>query len=406
MTRPLVTLHRWFGLFAALFLFVSGLTGAIISWDHELDERLNPHLFRAAGAGTPLPPLELAARLEASDPRLRVRFMNLTAEPGRSFLVSVEPRLDPAAGRPFELGFNQVALDPASGAVLGQREWGKVSLDRENLLPFLYKLHYSMHIPEGFGLELGVLFMGILAIAWVIDCFVALWISFPNPASWRRSFAFRWRAGGYRLNFDLHRSGGVWLFPLVLMLAVTSVSMNLKEQVMRPVVGWFSTLSPSPFAGKAAATPERPVEPAVALPAVLARAEAEARRRGIAEPMGGFFLSTTFGVYGVGFYQPGNSHGDGGLGNAWLYFDARTGEPAGADVPGTGTAGDLFLQAMFPLHSGRIIGVPGRILMSVCGLAIALFSVTGLVIWARKRKARSRKRHAPAPCALMEEASR
>jgi uncharacterized iron-regulated membrane protein len=26
----------------AAFLFVSGLTGAVISWDHELDEWLNP----------------------------------------------------------------------------------------------------------------------------------------------------------------------------------------------------------------------------------------------------------------------------------------------------------------------------------------------------------------------------
>lgn len=28
---PMVMLHRWFGLAAALFLFVSGLTGAVIS---------------------------------------------------------------------------------------------------------------------------------------------------------------------------------------------------------------------------------------------------------------------------------------------------------------------------------------------------------------------------------------
>jgi uncharacterized iron-regulated membrane protein len=44
----MVMLHRWFGLAAALFLFVSGLTGAVISWDHELDAWLNPQLFQAA----------------------------------------------------------------------------------------------------------------------------------------------------------------------------------------------------------------------------------------------------------------------------------------------------------------------------------------------------------------------
>jgi uncharacterized iron-regulated membrane protein len=34
--------HRWLGLAIATFLFVSGLTGAVISWDRELDRVLNP----------------------------------------------------------------------------------------------------------------------------------------------------------------------------------------------------------------------------------------------------------------------------------------------------------------------------------------------------------------------------
>src|SRR5437764_1338611 len=38
-------LHRWAGLLTAGFLFFSGITGAIISWDHELDDVLNSHLF-------------------------------------------------------------------------------------------------------------------------------------------------------------------------------------------------------------------------------------------------------------------------------------------------------------------------------------------------------------------------
>jgi uncharacterized iron-regulated membrane protein len=130
------------------------------------------------------------------------------------------------------------------------------------------------------------------------------------------------------------------------------------------------------------------------VPEVVGKARAEAARRGWTVPPGGVFLSTAFGVYGVGFFESGNAHGDGGLGNPWLYFDARSGEPAGEVIPGRGSAGDIFLQAMFPLHSGRIIGVPGRILMTCCGLAVAMLSVTGIVIWARKRRARVAKAEA------------
>ena len=81
-------------------------------------------------------------------------------------------------------------------------------------------------------------------------------------------------------------------------------------------------------------------------------------------------------------------HGDGGLGNPWLYFDAATGAFVSAQIPGTGSAGDIFMQAQFPLHSGRILGFPGRVMMSIFGLFVALVSITGVLIWARKRRAR------------------
>jgi uncharacterized iron-regulated membrane protein len=164
--------------------------------------------------------------------------------------------------------------------------------------------------------------------------------------------------------------------------------MNLSAQVMRPVVEWFSPLTPSPFASRSPAA--RPIEPQVGRAEVLARAQAESQRRGFTEPAGGMFLSPEFGLWGVGFFKAGHDHGDGGLGNAWLYFDSRTGEPAGEHVPGTGSAGDIFLQSMFPLHSGRILGLPGRILVSVLGAAIALFSATGVWLWWSRRVARER----------------
>ncbi|HRB97292.1 MAG TPA: PepSY-associated TM helix domain-containing protein, partial [Nitrosomonas sp.] len=62
----------------------------------------------------------------------------------------------------------------------------------------------------------------------------------------------------------------------------------------------------------------------------------------------------------------------------------------GDRIPGSGSAGDIFLDAQFPLHSGRILGLPGRIMISILGLLVAMLSVTGIIIWQRKRWARAR----------------
>lgn len=395
MRSVLVVLHRGFGLFIAVFLFISGLTGAIISWDHELDEWLNPQLFvaRSAFRSSTAPvqsPLALAQQLETRQPELLVTFLPLNIESGHTLTMSVTGHNQPTTGKAAVLDYNQLALDPVTAEIQGKRLWGALSLTRENLLPFLYKLHYSMHLPDGWGMELGVLLMGIVGIVWALDCMIALWISFPALSVWRKSFTFRWRQGGYKFHFDLHRSGGVWIWGVLLIVAVTSVSMNLGTQVMRPLVSRFSTLTPTPFETRTPVAMDQTIPPTIPRETVLHLARKEAQQRGWAQPAGAIFYAPQHGLYGVGFFSPGNGHGDGGLGNPWLYFDGGTGTFLGAQVPGQGSAGDLFMQAQFPLHSGRILGLPGRILMSLIGLAVALLSATGVLIWIRKRQARQR----------------
>jgi uncharacterized iron-regulated membrane protein len=390
-SRQILTLlHRWVGLFLAVFLFISGLTGAIISWDHELDEWLNPQLFNRQNQGEPLSPLALADQFEASNPKILITWLPLSIEPEHNLGLSVIGRIDPATGKAFDLGFNQIALDPVNGEIRGTRMWGKISLNREDFLSFLYKLHFSMHIPDAFDIELGIIFMGILAIVWCIDCFIALWISFPNLQTWRKSFAFRWQQGGYKLNFDLHRSGGVWLWGLLLILAVTAVSMNLKLEITRPIVSIFSELTPDPFAIRTPNPHDEPIEPGIGRHEIIRLASAEAQRRNWQTPLGGMFYEPEYGIYGVTFHEPGHDHAEFGLGNPWFYFDGQDGTYLGDRIPGSGSAGDIFLDAQFPLHSGRILGLPGRIMISILGLLVAALSVTGVIIWQRKRWVRLR----------------
>lgn len=392
-----VRLHRWFGLSAALFLVLAGLTGAVIAWDHELDAWLNPSLFQARGVGPSLSAGELAQRVEAADPRVRLRYMDLNAEPGKSLSVFVEPRIDPSSGTPFAVSYNQVFVDPSSGEILGRREHGRLSVSREHLLPFIYKLHYTLHLPATGGLDTGRFLMGLVSLAWVLDCAIAIWLSFPRLSAWRRSLSFRWREGGHRLNFDLHRSGGVCLFPVLGLLALSSVAMNLEHEVLRPVVSLFSTLAPAPF-GEPGERVRAEGSTRLSLDEAIAIAAREGRSRAWTAAPGGVVAQPASERYSIGFFEPGGSHGDGGLGPPWLHLDARSGAVLGASVPGEGSAGDLLLQAMFPIHSGRIAGTPGRVAWTVLGLAIASLPVTGLLIWARKRRARivSCKLRAPA----------
>src|SRR5262245_45901310 len=136
--RGLWTLvHRWVGLIIAGFLFVAGVTGAVISWDHELDEWLNPHLHDARAAGLPLSSFILARAIETRDPRARVTYFKLAPEEGHSLYFFVTGRIDPVTKRQYEMEYNQVYIDPATGEELGKRKYDQVwPITRETLVSF------------------------------------------------------------------------------------------------------------------------------------------------------------------------------------------------------------------------------------------------------------------------------
>jgi uncharacterized iron-regulated membrane protein len=390
-------IHRWCGLLTAAFLFVSGITGAVISWDHELDDLLNPHLMEAHTPGTPRDPLALARQVEARHPDVRVSYVPLHAQAGKSLALGVAPRIDPATGALRSPGFNQVFVDPVSGVELGRREWGAVwPISRETFVSFLYRLHYSLHLPDRWGIWL----MGAIAVVWTLDCFVGFYLTLPvrrqtaNPGKswwqrWRPAWMVRWRGGGAKLNFDLHRAFSLWTWIVLFVLAFTAFSLNLYREVFYPVMQTFTRVTPSPFDTRVPADLQHPVEPRVPYGDVVARAGTEARRRGWDAPVGSLYYSQEYGIYMVSLFAPGDDHGTGGVGPALLYYDGLDGRLLGDRQPWKGTAADIFVQAQFPLHSGRILGLPGRILISCMGLVVAMLSATGVIIWWRKRASRA-----------------
>ncbi|HAT31183.1 MAG TPA: peptidase [Janthinobacterium sp.] len=413
MRRVATLLHRWAGLLIACFLFVSGLTGAVISWDHELDELLNAQLIDAPGVGPARPALELARAVEVRHPRMQVLSVPMAAETGHSLDFYVEPRLDPATGALYPAPYNQVFVDPVTGLELGTRNWGAAwPITRATFVSFLYRLHYTLHIPRLWGIDTwGLWLMGGIAMIWTLDCLVAFYLTLPQrrrtpaltlvaPAAvrpppkswwqrWRPAWRIRFGAGGAKLNFDLHRAFGLWTWLLLFIIAFTAFSLNLYREVFFPAMSLVSNVTPSPFDLRTPSGPDKPMAATLSYADVLARARADGARRGWREPVGELSYAREYGIYSVAFFLPRDEQGAGGVGHRQLYYDGRDGALLGERQPWKGTLADIFVQAQFPVHSGRILGIPGRVLISLMGLIVAMLSVTGVLIWWRKRAARA-----------------
>lgn len=375
MIRAILTrLHRYGGLALAIFLVSSGLTGSLIVFYAELDRALNPDLYAVPESAARLMPSALAARVERQLPGAKVTLLSLPP-PGRASEVWVVP-----TGK--ALAYNQVFADPATGTVKGKRLWGAAGLTRAALMPMLYLFHYSLMLPG----VIGIFLMGIVGCLWTIDCFVAFALTLPRArpfwTKWRPAWRIKSGAGPYRLNFDLHRAGGLWLWGLLLILATSGVALNLPDQVFRPVLKVFTTLSPTLH-------DLRPPKPRSA-PALLSFDDA--LRLGRAKVPGDYvprwlFREDEHAIIGVGYGGTGDRGLD-GFGLSYRYFDDRSGAEVLRQEAGKGRPADIYAGMQYQLHSGRILGWPGRILVCLSGLLVAMLSVTGVVIWNRKRRAK------------------
>lgn len=390
MARPLLLrLHRYVGLAIAAFLVTAGLTGSVIAFKQELDEWLNPDLFFTGTAGQFLPPQTLVNGIEARDARVRVNFLSLPRESGRAVEALVEPRLEPISQQAYRLSYDTVFVDPISGRLLGQRHRDACCFERQNVMNFLHHFHYSLRLPGIWGM----LLMGLVALLWAIDCFVGLYLTLPRGTpfwgKWKTAWLIKHGASSVRLNFDWHRASGLWVWGLLLLMATSGVALNLPDQIFKPVVSLFSPLTPGVF-DRAHDGRKDSNQPVISFDAMLARGEAEASRRGWQgwSPTSIRHIADS-GFFGVGFdghAQPTNAPR---LGMRWLYFDDRNQRLLDTYIPGKGTAGDQLLQLQFPLHSGQIAGMTGRIIIAVMGWVVILLSITGIILWWQKREGRS-----------------
>ncbi|MBS0455173.1 MAG: PepSY domain-containing protein [Proteobacteria bacterium] len=388
-------LHRYLGLAMLALLFVIALTGSVMAFEHEIDAWLNPELLRTGHTLAPLPTDELVARVERADARLRVSFVPLDGRPGEALELRVAPRVDAANGQPYELSFDRLLVDPSSAKVLGQRRWGALIFDRAHVVSMLYLLHRKLQLPDPWGMWV----TGGVALSWLITSLVGACLTLPRRRARPGEFWQRWKpawkiksgARWQRTTFDMHRAVALWSLPVALVAALSGVYFNLGHEVFKPVVSLFGAITPNPaqtlprLANGEQRTPVLGIEEAVA----QARTHLPPSAQGFV-PWYAMHLPRQ-GVYRIAFKEEGMRERALRLRYEQVFIDDQSGEAKGMNGYDSGTGADRFLMWQYPLHSGKVLGLGGRLLVCALGLMTALLCATGLLVWWSRRRSGARQ---------------
>lgn len=369
-------LHRWCGLVLGAVIVLAGLTGSLLVFQPEIEDSLNADLHRAVQAGPPLPLSALQQAVVQRYRQARIARMQLDAGPGRAMLIDLAPR---SAATP--LAFNQIWLDPATGATLATRRWGAVRFDRRHIMSLVYRLHRTLLL-DGPGKTV----TGCIALAWLLGTLIGCWLAWPRRGKWRQSLTIKRGAGPFRLLYDLHRAAGLLTAPVFVLITVSALFFNL-DGLARPAINALSPLSPAP-AGSPAPLAAQQVAVAPETAVALAR-----QRYADGQPWR-LAIEPAHGRYRVDLHRPGDL---GRVGQTRVFVDMGAPRLLGVLAPETRSAGDAYAAWQFPLHTGQFLGRTGQALWLLLGLVPLLLAASGLAMWLKKRGMAARAKAAQGP---------
>lgn len=380
LRNTLFQVHLWVGIGLGLYIVVVTATGAALIFRPELQALTYPQFFE----------IDRSGRADATAGVL-LRQLRL-AYPGYQILGVDFPTYRRATVLAYltkDTELRTVFLHPTTGSVIGE-------LPVTSWISRLQNLHFDL-----FGGTTGRFVNGIGAMFVVLMCLTGIIIWWPGIERWTYSLWIRFGRGWKRTNWELHNAVGFWIFPLLLLWAVTGVDFAFPQQ-FRAVVNWFSPLSP----------PERAPESDLSLKDSPSAPDPEvvvARSRQIVPgaTLARYVLPATERAP-ILVLMAKDLHGDFDRSDeVSLFFDQYDGKLLAqrAQADRTYTAGDTVMAWIGPLHLGTF-GGPGlsglgvKALWTLFGLAFPLLVVTGVLMWwnrpSQARGPAASTRHQPA----------
>lgn len=321
------------------------MSGSMLVFSDEIDHWQHGHLFHVTPQAQRLPLqtlLQKAQQAVSGSPY--IYFLRMPQQPGESLVMRAEYTADHKV---------YIYLNPYTGQVLHIRR------NTGYFTGWLLYLHFSLLSGKTGAqiiLVIGCLFfISLLTGIWIYRKSISKVLAFRLKPEWHNRKR-RWR--------NLHRIIGVWALLFNLLIVITGVLIELK------VVAARKKLLPVAFTGAAAIPYDR----------LLAKAQEQLPQltvMGIRVPQKAGdpvrYLGHTGGGALLGEYSSS------------VNFDAATGAVQKTVDIRNAAFSQRFDAAIAPLHFGNYGGIPVKIIYCLFALAPGLLSVSGFLIWYRRK---------------------
>jgi uncharacterized iron-regulated membrane protein len=349
-----LTFHRWLGLTIGIIIVVLGVSGSILVFEREIDNTLNPALLRVEPSGTFQSFDAIVAAAVDSHPGWSARYLQRRGDDARA---SVMVMLHDSAKTE-----KQVFVNPYTLAVLGVRSG-------LSAMALVRHIHGELLMGE----PVGSTFVGVFSFLCVAFFVVGVVLWWPAKGGVRRALTLSGTTNPKPMMRELHNVFGAWLAMFFILASITVpplVWMGSGEAPPPPSAGPPRGERPPPEVAPAA--PPQPLTWDQA--AAFAAPEAPGQYVGLILRQEG-----PRGIYMVRFWPPGETKV---AKQSNVILPLTGGRIIRVQRPAPFTPASIYKTDFAAnIHSGAILGIPGRLVMFLAGLGLPVLFVTGIVMW-------------------------
>ena len=390
-------IHWFLGITAGLVLAVVGVTGAMLSFEHDLLKAMNAGVMTVPVQGrTPLAPAALVANIARAEPGKTIVSITLPGQAGDSARVGFAPPANAQPGPGGRVRGETRYVDPYSGALLGAPRG-------EDFFRTTMQIHRWLAADD-----VGKQIVGASTLALVFFCLSGLYLRWPRRwRDWRAWLKLDWALKGRSFLWHLHSIVGTWVVVAYLVMSLTGLfwSYDWYRSGLYTITG---TPVPAQRGGEAKPRGEGGARGDVASRNGGAT-RGDARTDAEQAPAPALDLAAAFAAFDAAvparstltlrlpaspgqplefsYQDPDPAHE---RANNRLVLDPATLAVTAHERYDDKPAGQKIMASILPLHSGSFFGLPGLLLFGLASLAMPLFAISGWMLYLdRRRKKRA-----------------
>ena len=370
-TQKIFKIHSWLGLFNGVWLLFLGITGSLLVFTSELDRWINSDILSVQPLEQKLPVDSLYKIVRAKYPKgMGTTITDFPKDKTDciSFRIYVEDSTKPW-GKWDEMFY--MDINPYNGKILREGDYSKM---RPSFLQWSSVFHWNLQMGN-----IGVLIVTIAGILLFINIITGIIVYrkyffkaliFRAPVKWNN-----WRTG----TSGLHRYIGVWSLVFNILIFYSGLQMTW----MSLTPDYYKKPEPLQYNNAPYASIDKMIDSVQKIyPGFKMKYFYIPFSKSIVDGVNLGAASEMGWIPGTPSIVP--------LSNSHVDFDVNTGKVvanvnANDEIKGK-NLWEKFNYVAFSFHAGTFVGIFSRVLYVIVGLAPAFLSISGFLLWWRRRK--------------------